>query len=148
MVPFVINLRQAWLSRENITIFCNKIHERGAPFTNCWGFDDGTVRPICRPERNQHVLYNGYKKVHGNKFQSVAATNVLVHFLFIWTSRRAKAWQCYVSKIWIAANVRALFHSPRLIYTVHLWRSRIPVETTTLKTISANTDNFPSKWME
>ena len=76
------NFQQAWLSRENLTIFCNKIHERGAPLTNCWGFVDGTVRPISRPERNPRVLYNGHKKVHGIKFQSVAAPNGLIANLF------------------------------------------------------------------
>ena len=72
-MPLTVKFLQAWLSRENLTIFCNKIHERGAPLTNFWSFVDGTVRPICIPERNQRVLYNGHKKVHGVKFQSFAA---------------------------------------------------------------------------
>ena len=65
-----------------MTIFCNRIHERGALLTNCWGFVDGTVRPISRPERNPRVLYNGHKKVHGVKFESVAAPNELTANLF------------------------------------------------------------------
>ena len=39
------------------------------------GFVDGTVRRVCRPGRNQSVLYNGHKKVHAIKFQSVVAPN-------------------------------------------------------------------------
>ncbi|KAL9977147.1 hypothetical protein ACROYT_G014520 [Oculina patagonica] len=32
---------------------------------------DGTVRPIARPGERQRVLYNGHKRVHALKFQSV-----------------------------------------------------------------------------
>ena len=65
-----------------MTIFSNRIRERGAPLTNCWGFVDGTIRPLSRPERNPRVLYNGHKRVHGIKFQSVAASNGLIANLF------------------------------------------------------------------
>ena len=65
-----------------MTIFCNKIHERGTLLTNCWGFVDGTIHPISRPERNPRVLYNGHKKVYGIKFQSVVAPNGLIANLF------------------------------------------------------------------
>ena len=68
-------------------IYC-KIHGRGAPLTNCWGFVDGTVRPISGSERNSRVLYNGHKKVHGIKFQSVAAPNGLIANLFGPVERR------------------------------------------------------------
>ena len=49
---------------------------------NCFGFVDGTVRPICKPGKNQRVLYNGHKKVHAIKFQSLAVPNGLVANLF------------------------------------------------------------------
>ena len=48
----------------------------------CWGFVDITIRPISKPERNPHVLYNGQKKVHGIKFESVAAPNGLIAYFF------------------------------------------------------------------
>eukprot|EP00794_Sanderia_malayensis_P004490 gene4490-5085_t len=38
---------------------------------------DGTVRSVCRPGTNHRVLYNGHKRVHGDKFQSIAAPNGL-----------------------------------------------------------------------
>ena len=38
----------------------------------CFGFIDGTVRPICRPQENQGIVYNGHKRVHALKYQSVA----------------------------------------------------------------------------
>ena len=47
-----------------------------------WGFVDGTVRPICHPTKNQKVAYNGHKKVHAIKFQSVVAANGLIANLF------------------------------------------------------------------
>ena len=63
-------------------MFCQVIHDKGAPLQNCFGFIDGTVRRLCRPGRNQRVLYNGHKKVHAIKFQSVATPNGLVANLF------------------------------------------------------------------
>ena len=46
------------------------------------GFVDGTVRPICRPNRNQWEVYNGHKRVHSLKFQSVVAPNAIIANLF------------------------------------------------------------------
>ena len=37
-----------------------------AAFKNCFGFIDGTVRPICRPDQNQREVYNGHNKVYGH----------------------------------------------------------------------------------
>ncbi|CAB4022736.1 Hypothetical predicted protein, partial [Paramuricea clavata] len=45
---------------------------------NCFGFIDGTVRPISRPRENQCVVYNGHKHVHALKFQSVVIPNGLI----------------------------------------------------------------------
>ena len=72
---------QPWLSIPNLVLFANAVHDKGAALHNCWGFVDGTVRPICRPKRNQRVVYNGHKRVHAMKFQSVVAPNGLIaHF--------------------------------------------------------------------
>jgi hypothetical protein len=49
---------------------------------NCWGFVDGTVHPVCRPGRNQQIIYNGHKRVHSIQFQSVALPNGLVGNLY------------------------------------------------------------------
>ena len=73
---------QQWLSRENLKVFADVIHEKGAALDNCWGFIDGTVHPICRPKRNQRVVYNGHKRVHALKYQSVVAPNGLIAHLF------------------------------------------------------------------
>ena len=76
------DLNQPWLSPRCLEEFCNVIHEKGAALDNCWAFIDGTVRPLCRPGRMQRVLYNGHKKVHGLKFQSIAAPNGLIANLY------------------------------------------------------------------
>ena len=41
----------------------------------CWDSVDGTVRALSRPNEFQRILYNGHKKVHALKFQSVVAPN-------------------------------------------------------------------------
>ena len=75
-------LNQNWFSPNNLEIFADVVHHKGAPLANCWGFIDGTVRPITRPGKNQRVLYNGHKKIHSLKFQSVVAPNGLIANLF------------------------------------------------------------------
>ena len=45
----------------------------------CLGFVDGTVRFISRSERVQRILYNGHKRVHAIKFQSVVLPNAWSH---------------------------------------------------------------------
>ena len=71
-------MNQQWLAPVNLQLFVDTIHAIGSPLDNCWGFIDGTVRPICRPRKDHHILYNGHKKVHAIKFQSVVAPNGLI----------------------------------------------------------------------
>jgi len=75
-------LNQPWLSQAQLAQFSEAIYRKGAALDNCWGFIDGTVRPVCRPGENQRVLYNGHKRVHAIKFQSVVAPNGLIANLF------------------------------------------------------------------
>ena len=58
--------------------YANVIHAKGAPIQNCLGFIDGTVTPIGRPDQQQRIVYNGHKRVHSLKFQSVALPNGLI----------------------------------------------------------------------
>ena len=76
------NLGQPRLSRTNLAKFADAIDNKGAALDNCWGFVDGTVRPVARPGKDQRILYNGQKKIHSIKFQSVATPNGLVANLF------------------------------------------------------------------
>ena len=62
--------------------YAQVIEQAGAALDNCWGFVDGTARPVCRPSENQRVLYNGHKRVHSINFQAVALPNGLVGNLF------------------------------------------------------------------
>ena len=50
---------QPLLSQQNLELSTHAVHDKGAAPRNCWGFVDGTVRPICRPnERIQRILYS------------------------------------------------------------------------------------------
>ena len=71
-----------WLSRRNFELFAEVLHTKEAPLDNCWGFVDGTTRPVCRPAQNQRSLYNSHKRYHCIKFQSVIAPNGLIANLF------------------------------------------------------------------
>lgn len=69
-------------SPHKLEIYAEAIHSKGAALDNCFGFIDGTVRPICRPEQNQRIVYNGHKRVHALKFQSVSLPNGLIGNLY------------------------------------------------------------------
>ena len=58
------------------------IEGKGAALHNCFGFVDGTVRPISKPGEQQRIVYNGHKRVHALKFQSVDTVNELIANLF------------------------------------------------------------------
>ncbi|OWY92094.1 hypothetical protein PHMEG_00039045 [Phytophthora megakarya] len=40
-----------------------------------WGFIDGTVRPIYRPEMDQEAVYNGQKRVHAIKSRTIITSD-------------------------------------------------------------------------
>lgn len=58
------------------------IYDKGAPLDHCIGFIDGTVRPITRPGLFQKEVYNGHKRQHALKFQSVMFPNGIIGHLF------------------------------------------------------------------
>ena len=62
--------------------YATAISDKGAALDNCFGFVDGTVRPISRPGEMQRIVYNGHKRVHALKFQSVATPNGLIANMF------------------------------------------------------------------
>ena len=69
---------QPMLQADKLQKYADKIHQKGAPLDNCFGFIDGTLREIARPQINQRIVYNGHKRVHGIKFQSVALPNGMI----------------------------------------------------------------------
>ena len=58
------------------------ISQQEAPLDNCFGFLDGTVRPVSKPGDHQRLVYNGHKRVHALKFQSLELFNGLIGNLF------------------------------------------------------------------
>ncbi len=70
------------LNPECLERYATAIHLRGGALGNCFGFVDDTVRPICQPNANQRQVYNGHKRVHALKFQSVAIPNGLIANLY------------------------------------------------------------------
>ena len=73
---------QPFLTRASLQEYARAITRQGSPLSNCFGFIDGTVRPICRPGEKQRVVYNGHKRVHALKFQSVVLPNGLIANLY------------------------------------------------------------------
>ena len=65
------SFHQLWLSPANLKRYANYIHQSGAPLENYWGFVDETVHSVCKPGEGQRQLYNGHKRAHGIKFQSI-----------------------------------------------------------------------------
>ena len=55
------------LSPPKLLQYAQVIEQAGAALDNCWGFVDGTVRPVCRPSENQRAIYNGHKRIHSIK---------------------------------------------------------------------------------
>ena len=78
----LFNFNQPFLSHASLRTYAHAIHQKGAALNNCWGFVDGTVRPICRPLLNQWIVYNGHKRVHALKVQSIVTPNGLIANLY------------------------------------------------------------------
>ena len=76
------NWNQTSLNPAKLEEYAQAISDRGAALKSCFGFIDGTVRPICRPDQNQRVVYDGHKKVHGLKFQSVSLPDGMLANLY------------------------------------------------------------------
>jgi hypothetical protein len=55
----------------------------------CFGFLDGTVRPVCKPRDAQGELYNGKDRVHALKYQIVSTPDGIIrHIDGPWPGRR------------------------------------------------------------
>ena len=70
------------LSPRALEVYAETIHGKGAALENCFGFVDGTVRPIAWPDEHQRIMYNGHKRVHALKFQSLALPHGLIGNLY------------------------------------------------------------------
>ena len=72
----------ALLNQPALNTYARSVHAKGAALQNCLGFVDGTVRPIARRDEHQRMMYNGHKREHAIKFQSVALPNGLIANLY------------------------------------------------------------------
>ena len=70
------------LSPALLETYAHAVYQKGSPLSNCFGFIDGKVRPICKPGENQRIVYNGHKRVHALKFQSVALPNGIIASMY------------------------------------------------------------------
>ena len=70
------------LNPASLQLYADAIGRKGAALENCFGFVDGTVRPISRPKEHERTVYNGQKRVHVLKFQSVTIPNGLIANLY------------------------------------------------------------------
>ena len=77
------------LHRQALLQYSQAIRAKGASLNNCFGFIDGTVRPISRPGRNQRIVYNGHKRVHAFKIPKCCVTEWF-NWELVWTSRYAE----------------------------------------------------------
>ena len=66
------------LNRHLLLEYADVIRAKGSPLENCFGFKNGTVRLISHPDQQQRLVYNGHKRVHSLKFQSIALPNGLI----------------------------------------------------------------------
>lgn len=58
---------------------------------NCWSFIDGTVRPTCRPQFHQQLVFKGHKRVHGLIFQCITTPDGMTAHMFGPTGGRRHA---------------------------------------------------------
>ena len=75
---FFLLLQHPWV---DMPAMARALAAKGSPLDNCVGFLDGTVRPICRPQQNQREVYNGHKRLHALKFQSLIYPNGIIGHL-------------------------------------------------------------------
>ena len=83
VIDFIYNIHGHRITRWNdallnpraLETYAQSVEGKGAALQNCFGFVNRTVRPTARPDEHQRSMYNGHKRVHALKFQSVALPN-------------------------------------------------------------------------
>jgi hypothetical protein len=105
----------------------------------CFGFLDGTVRPICRPSVGQKECYNGKDRLHAIKFQVCSTPDgIIQHIDGPWPGRRhdhhmvnsapvSTASPCLVS--WILAHPPTAYGTNHIVYADQGYYSQPGIET-------------------
>lgn len=66
---------QSYLTQDKIELLCDSISRKGSPYKRCFGFIDGTVRPVCRPSTDQREVTTKLCKLQqDNHFTSFSST--------------------------------------------------------------------------
>lgn len=60
------------------------IHAKGAPLDTCFGFVDGTIRPISRPGQHQRVLLQVFFSFADEMWLAKQATDINISFAFLY----------------------------------------------------------------
>ncbi|KAF8577638.1 hypothetical protein K439DRAFT_1621951 [Ramaria rubella] len=61
--------------------YADALHAFGVPCKTIFGFIDCTICPTCHPGEFQELIYTGYKKCHGMKYQGIVIQNGLIGHL-------------------------------------------------------------------
>ncbi|TPX34384.1 hypothetical protein SmJEL517_g03040 [Synchytrium microbalum] len=86
------------LTSDVLQSYSEAIWNKGGKLQGCFGFIDGTMRNIARPISNQEMVYNGWKRVHALKFQSVVAPDGLIlHLDGPYLGKDHDAWVLHVT---------------------------------------------------
>jgi hypothetical protein len=67
-----------YLTKERRLRMARAVYEKGAPLEGCWGFIDGTVRPVSRPVQGQEGIYNGHHRTHALKYQGISSADGMI----------------------------------------------------------------------
>ena len=68
-------------SPESLTRYAAALHTHGAATRSVVGFLDCTICATCQPSISETLMYTGYKKCHGMKFQGVTVPNGMITHL-------------------------------------------------------------------
>ena len=77
-----MDIESPLLSVEKLQVWADAVRQRGSPLDNFLGFIDETLVLVCRPIQYQEIIYNGYKRTHGIKFQSIMLPIGMIGHLF------------------------------------------------------------------
>lgn len=78
----ILQWNQPILQLAQLQICADAVSVKRAALNNCFGFINGTVQPIFRPGEHQSLVYNGHKRVHALKFQSIALPSGLISSMY------------------------------------------------------------------
>jgi hypothetical protein len=75
----LLTLNQQWL---HVNEFADTVLQKCGMVGDVWGFLDGTLKGICRPQHLQELAYSGHKRKHGLKYQSLMTPCGLIAHVF------------------------------------------------------------------